>query len=533
MAALSASGYSILSGLASTLGLKPIWSQLSGDAASDVNDWLAYALADSTQSPQLIALRQQVKLILGSSVTPDAKKLFEYYRGLLDGIAPFPANVTPAAWFDGNQQAFSDLAGTVPVSSGLIRRLNEGAPLTGAWTSPSDPERPTRDSSSVRFDMNGTVGGSQLTRPDPGGIFRDSCTIVVAYVARDNSFAGPLMGLFEESSQQLGVRISSNTVWGMCTAGNFFTNLVVAPGKVNVIALTYTPGVNGGVEAKLDADGTISSATMSATLAHTAPSSWIVGRDGASYLYGSVPQAIVVASPLQGVYRDALMNYAKYQVVPPAYPTDRPLILGIGDSITRATGASYNLSYLMLAVENLRTLAPIEVCNVAVGGIGVTGLLQPISDAQSLVLRGDAFYSAARAKNIAVWLLGSNDAANGNSTGYILNGTGAAPGSGLYPAMAYMKSRGWRNIVLTLGPRTDALAISNNFEAKRIAVNNDIATNWRTYADAFVDTRGIANFGGATDSNNPTYYSVDMIHPNNNGHALIEPTVRAAIQSLL
>jgi hypothetical protein len=84
MPALSTFNYNVLSVLAAQLGLKPVWSLASGDAASDVDDWLAYALSDYVQSSQLVALRQQVKTSIGSNVTPDAKRMFEYYRAILD-----------------------------------------------------------------------------------------------------------------------------------------------------------------------------------------------------------------------------------------------------------------------------------------------------------------------------------------------------------------------------------------------------------------------------------------------------------------
>jgi hypothetical protein len=97
MATLSIDNYNILNTLAVQLGLKPVWSLSSGDSASDVNDWLAYALSDAVQSTQLVALRQQVKVAIGSNVTPGAKRLFEYYRDLLDSNPRLVATRTSVA----------------------------------------------------------------------------------------------------------------------------------------------------------------------------------------------------------------------------------------------------------------------------------------------------------------------------------------------------------------------------------------------------------------------------------------------------
>src|SRR5450631_2761792 len=91
MTALNPANCTILRGLAAQLGLKPIWSTSSGDAPSDVNDWLGYVLSDTVNSPQLIALREQVRVAIGSNVTPGATRMFKYYRDLLDSAASAPA----------------------------------------------------------------------------------------------------------------------------------------------------------------------------------------------------------------------------------------------------------------------------------------------------------------------------------------------------------------------------------------------------------------------------------------------------------
>src|SRR3954468_11010623 len=111
MAALTSANYSILSTLASQLGLKPVWSPSSGDAPSDVNGWLGYVLSDSNRSAQAAVVREQARLAIGTNVTPDAKLMFEYYRSLLDGTAPLPATINPTMWIDGRLPTYSDSTG--------------------------------------------------------------------------------------------------------------------------------------------------------------------------------------------------------------------------------------------------------------------------------------------------------------------------------------------------------------------------------------------------------------------------------------
>lgn len=83
-AAVGQHACTVLNTVAYQLGIKPLWYLLNGFCPSDVNDWLAYALSDAVQSVQLIALREQVRVLIESNVTPDAARIFEYYRALLD-----------------------------------------------------------------------------------------------------------------------------------------------------------------------------------------------------------------------------------------------------------------------------------------------------------------------------------------------------------------------------------------------------------------------------------------------------------------
>jgi hypothetical protein len=459
----------------------------------------------------------------------------------------FPGTVTPAAWFDGNQQAYSDLAGLVPVSSGRIRRINEGSPMLGAWTAPTDNERPIRDSNSVRFECVGPAGGYRLTRPDPGGVYRDACTIVLAYVARDEHFAGPLMGGLQDSTQYAGFRNGSNQVFVNTSEGLYATGLLVAPGKLNVMSVTYTPST---VTVTLDADGVVTTASRATSPTHTLLGSWNLGLDGSTYLYGSVSQGVIVASALSTTDRDAVIAYAKAQPVPPAYPDDRVKIDWVGDSIPRATGATYGFAYPFLCLQAVRDAGyPAENCNVAVGGTGVNKLLDPINgalppNANNLYLRAKAFYSPTRIKNVLVLALGTNNLAGDNSVSFILNGTGTPndaggttpfPGSGLYPDIDDAIATGYDTVIVIVpGPRSDNPSFQATYNSRRAQVCNDLVANAASHGAPgrpviVVDTRSIANFGADGDSDNTTYYNTDKIHPTTAGHALVAPAVTAAI----
>lgn len=79
MAAITAQEFAVLDGLATQLGIPHRFSASSGDADSDINGWLHYALADFNQSAAMVALRIQLKTTLGMNIMPTEIELFPYY----------------------------------------------------------------------------------------------------------------------------------------------------------------------------------------------------------------------------------------------------------------------------------------------------------------------------------------------------------------------------------------------------------------------------------------------------------------------
>lgn len=483
-------------------------------------------IAVAQRGPRLLSRTQRIQLTgLASVETIGAPTVTR--------SPAFPAGVTPVVWFNGNQQAYSDSGGSTPANSGLIRRLSEPSPLTGAWTTPTDPERPSRDGNSVRVECTGAAGGTQMQHPSVGGVSSAACTLVISYVARDNAFAGPVMGLLRSLDTNVGVRIASNQIWVYYNGGtNWFSPLTVTHGARNTIAVVYT---STGIQLTVNAGGVISTASLVASItASTITAAWQAGVDGAGYMYGSIVQMFVVASSLSSTQRDDAMAWAHAQAAPVAYPEASTLVAIVGDSIPRGTGANYGLTYGFLALANMRAAGrAAEVCNTAVGGTGVTGLLAPVSLNQSLFLRASAFYSAARRKNVMIIALGTNDLANGNSTAYVLHGTGAAAGSGLYPAIDAAVSQGWKVVVIVPGPRSDTpanggtmIVSQGTYNGNRDVVCDDLVANAPSHGVfAVLDTRTLTHYGVNGDSDNGTYYSVDRIHPLNAGHALLDPVL--------
>lgn len=446
---------------------------------------------------------------------------------------PFPASVVPTVWFDGNQRAFSDFSATTPVDSGLIRRINEPVAQAGAWTTPSDPERPYRDPNAVRFELVGSAGGYEMTRAGVvSGIAQNSCTLVASFVARDCANGCPGMGVVRTDDLRVGF-IVSQILWVYHSGGSiWFTSLPIVQGVENIVIIEYLPT---SIVATVKANGAATSQTLSITLSSAAVTgTWRLGLTGSSYFYGSIPQVMGIARPITFTEKAALMAWVDAQNAPAAYPDDRALLAFVGDSITRGVAATYSFAYPFVALTSIRSTKPLtEVCNTATPGIGANGLI--LAGAGTTYYEANRFYSALRIKNVMVVALGSNDLSGTNSTQFFLDGTGppGTPGSGIYPLCDAARATGWKVVLVGVPPRSGSLSVSQaTYDAKRDAVNADMAANWTAHADAFVDVRPITNYGANGDSANLTYYA-DAVHPTNAGHALLAPYVAAAILTLL
>lgn len=523
---LTSAQFSLLDSLASTARVSHQFSAGSGYCQSDVYGWLAYAVSDVNQSAPMKVLRETIRVAIGANITPGAKELFDYYAGLLNG--DFPRTVVPAVWLDGRRQAFSDSAGLVPVSSGLIRRINEASPLTGVWNAESDADRPLRDSSAIRCELNSGDGGAAMVRGVASGLNANACTLVVSWVHRGMAHGGPQQGLFTEFN--VGLALGGDQIWVLTPSGLVFsTGLFAVQGVRNTCLVSYSAT---GFDLVLNAGGAVTTTTISMAINSTVlTSAWTVGHFGtAGYSYASFTQALAVARTIAaGSERDTLIAWAHAQPGDPAFGTDRALIAGIGDSITAGTAATPGAIYIYQAEQSARALGNLaEVCNTALGGQGVPNILQP----GSVLMKSDAFYSSARAKNIAVIFLGTNDAAGGNPVQYIVNGVGAAGGAGLYQAGDYLRGRGWKVIFVTMLPRTDPPAVAAGCEAIRVALNAELLANGHLHADIVVDVTGLV-IGAPAASDNTSFYSTDKIHLINAGHTVLASVVTPAILSLL
>jgi len=195
-----------------------------------------------------------------------------------------------------------------------------------------------------------------------------------------------------------------------------------------------------------------------------------------------------------------------------ALTTSGNLIIFDGNSMTNGY-SSANPGY---ADRVVHTLSPFGSYNFGVNGQTIVDMT---NDAPTQI---DPLYSAIYAKNIVVcWEL----------TNYLQSVQN--PTTVYNAVVTYCQARraiGWKAVVLTCLPRTDASAYAN-FEVDRLVLNTNIRTNYATWADALADIGNDATIGTALAPNNTTYYS-DKLHPTSAGYAIVDTIVRTAIGTL-
>jgi hypothetical protein len=164
--------------------------------------------------------------------------------------------------------------------------------------------------------------------------------------------------------------------------------------------------------------------------------------------------------------------------------------------------------------------------------------LSPAALGYNDALSGSAFFQFDVAKLNA---MKANAIANGALvTDWVLHiEFGANEGAGLNLLAANLavacdsaRAAGWKVVVATVLPRNDAGDGGADFNAKRATHNATVRTWVGVHCNAVSDIGGHAIMGLDATANDPTYFSAGKVHPNHTGHGLLEPVVRAAINSV-
>lgn len=179
------------------------------------------------------------------------------------------------------------------------------------------------------------------------------------------------------------------------------------------------------------------------------------------------------------------------------------LIVFDGDSLTRSTYPGNVVSGL--------------VGDWAIVNHGTDGAVWSDLIAESHTL--DAYFGSKRTKAILCVLAGTNDY--------------AVAASVTYPKIvAYCQARqaaGWNVVVGTVPPVSTATAEQ---KAERVTLNNSIAANWATFADALADSSADTYIGVGDYSTQPAYWA-NAAHPNAAGYTVLASYFETAVETLL
>lgn len=194
----------------------------------------------------------------------------------------------------------------------------------------------------------------------------------------------------------------------------------------------------------------------------------------------------------------------------------RPLNLVFdGDSLT--TGTSSIGGALSYPLQTETGLDPRTVSSYF--GVGGQTIAAMESDAATQI---DPLISATKQNVLCAWG-GTNDLYYG--------ATAATTQTRIQTYCANRRAAGWKVIVLTILPRSDA-GTPANFETDRLAVNTWLRANYATFADGLADVAADTRIGDSGDEASTVYYSGDLVHLSGVGYRVVARIVQATLAAL-
>lgn len=330
-------------------------------------------------------------------------------------LAPPAANMV--LWFDGDQPAFSDAAGTVPatVGNGRVRRINQAAPLTGSWLAPAPGAfdfRPFRDLGAANWQC-----GSQNNMAQPAGpVFAgNNYTLALAFVPYSANGGGSLqLGMLAGGTDGAGnfgpglsPSIGDPTVQNIQTftkGAGFMTGLTCVVGAAAVLVIT---GDATGTTVRLSIDGGAFTTAFKAdaALPATNVANLVLGQIASPInLQASVSHLIAYNTALTGSALAQLQSFLQAKAGAMAAPVTVPMLWNLGDSNTVPYGSTtQQLGYLYASQNSLAGSKANPPRFVNLGFAGCT-----IDQAKTRWLtQGRRFASSARGVQFALLQVGA------------------------------------------------------------------------------------------------------------------------------
>ncbi len=452
--------------------------------------------------------------------------------------ADFPSGITPLLRFDPFQPAYSDLAQAVVANvDDRVRSIRQPPPLSGAWTAPTDIERPSRYAA-------GTISlsplspdfpahrGQWLRAPAPASsIPPNNSTIAMCYrpLLLEQGGAQALIRSagygIGSTGNSISVYYNSSQTWDPgLQLGSYGPSIDQNDGAGGLACLVvrYTPS---GIDAYLDFDGTVQVGSLTDTTITSGTVGQIsMGTDNFGVANALVGQVAVIGSALSDADRLTLVSWMKSRGVAEAFPVTRRFVGCMGDSIVSGWDTSVPLMWTNRMTDALRSTYPdVQVMNTGIPGSGVIPISGPFSGQYRTVAD---HLSTARAHSVVILSVGTNelvsDPSDDNVDGRL---------EILYGTAADARARGAKVAIATILDRSQGLGntTQDEFNHGRARWNSSLRANVGKRFDAIVDQDTAT---AMADSTNTTNYA-DGIHPTSVGHGLLAPVFTAAVLPLL
>jgi lysophospholipase L1-like esterase len=182
----------------------------------------------------------------------------------------------------------------------------------------------------------------------------------------------------------------------------------------------------------------------------------------------------------------------------------------VGDSLTLGNHASASYPSLLPPILNSKFL----VSNQGINSVTLTGL---ISNGATI----DALYQSGKDNVLIVWG-GTNDIYFGDS--------GPTAYNDLVTYCNARKSTGWTIILLNILSRSDT-STPSDFLDNRAVFNDLIDSNWKSFADSYIDLTKDARIGLNGSEMDTTYFTSDRVHLNATGNQIIADYVATILLS--
>lgn len=451
--------------------------------------------------------------------------------------AAFPAGIKPLLRFDPFQTAYSDLAKTTIANvDDRVRAIPQPPPLSGAWTAPSDIERPTRYAAgtlslsplSADFPAH---RGQWLRAPSPAAsIPPNNSTIAMCYRPLLLEQGG-LQGLVR--SPEYGIGSTGNGINVYYNGGQTWnTGLLIGTygpsvdqddraGGLVCVVVRYTPS---GIDVYLDFEGEVQTSSMTATITSGTVGAIAMGTDNLGVANALVGQLAVIGSAVSDADRLTLVSWMKTRGVAEAFPVTRRFVGCMGDSIVAGWATYVPLMWTNRMTDALRATYPdVQVMNVGIPGAGIIPASGPFSGQYATV---SDHLSMLRARSVVILSTGTNELVSDPSDDYVDDRLEI-----LYETAADARARGAKVAIATILDRSQlsSKVTQAQFNHARARWNANLRTNVGTRFDAIIDQDTVT---AMLDSTNTTNY-VDGIHPTSVGHGLLAPVFTAAVLPLL